>query len=345
MKTIMHITEVLSGGVLPVIAGICNGLSSDYSFIVVYGLRFDTPQNLDEIFDTNVKLIPMPMLKLKMSIKNDLLAVKELRKLVKSEKPDIIHIHSTKAGIDARIGLVGFKTKKYYTPHGFCFLRKDQNGIKHSVLVIMEKFLTIFCDGIVACGNNEYEEAKKLTSKAFLINNGIDTKFIDLAEMDVDEIEHDYTIYTVGRIGPQKNPKLFNKIAAAFPNYRFVWIGDGECRDQLTSPNIYISGLLQREEVIKKAKNYDCYLSTSLWEGLPIALMEAMYMGKKCVVSDVEGNNELIHDGTTGFIYKDYNDACSMIKNGQDYGDNAREYIKEQYTIDVMNSKYRELYG
>ncbi len=345
MKTIMHVTEVLSGGVLPVIAGICNGLCDKYRFVVVYGLRYDTPKNLDEIFDSRVKLIPLESLKLKMSVSGDITAIRELRRYIKKEKTDILHIHSTKAGISARAGLFGCKVTKYYTPHGFCFLRKDQNAIKHAVLKSMEFILAKMCDGIISCGKNEYEEAKRLTRNAILIENGLDTQFIDRILAGAIEKDHEYTIYTAGRIGPQKNPELFNEIALSMPEFRFVWIGDGEEREKLTSKNIEITGLLSREEVIKNAINYDCYLSTSLWEGLPIALMEAMYMGKKCVVSNIEGNNELISEGNTGTLYKIGEDVCELIKGAADYGKAARQCIIKNYSLEKMCEKYEKVYG
>ena len=344
MKTIMHVTEVLSGGVLPVIAGICNGLSDKYQFVVVYGLRFDTPTNLNEIFDSRIKLIPLSSLKLKMSITGDIIAISQLKEIVKHEKPDVIHIHSTKAGIDARIGLIGIRIRKYYTPHGFCFLRSDHKKVVQIVLFAMERFLAHFCDGIIACGRYEYEMAKKITSKAVLIENGLDMSFIDKVEGNIKENRHSYTIYTAGRIGPQKNPVLFNEIATKLPDYKFVWIGEGDDRKQLTSRNIEITGLLSRDEVIRRAKNYDCYLSTSLWEGLPIALMEAMYMGKKCVVSNVEGNNELVINGETGTLFSEVDEACEQISSNVCYGKMASKFIKENYSIKRMCRKYEKVY-
>lgn len=348
MKTILHVTEVLSGGVLPVISGICNGLCDEYRFVVIYGDRDDVPKNLNEIFDPRVKLIYIPSLKLKISLKDDLSAIKEIRRCVKDEKPDIIHIHSTKAGIDARVGLLGCKVTKYYTPHGFCFLRKDQNNIKRFILKTMEKTLAKMCDGIIACGKYEYEVAKKISTKAVLIENGLDTEFVDkaLAEEELkEEKEHKYTVYAAGRIGPQKNPKLFNEIASNLLDYKFVWIGEGEDKNLLTSTNIEVTGLLSRRDVIKRAKNYDCYLSTSLWEGLPIALMEAMYMGKKCVVSDVEGNNELIKDGETGYLYKNIEAAYSAISAEKTFGNSAKIVINDEYSLAVMCKQYKSIYG
>ena len=345
MKTILHVTEVLSGGVLPVISGICNGLCDKYRFVVIYGNRYDVPKNLDEIFDSRVKLIFLPSLKLKMSLRDDLKSIKEIRRYVKSENPDIIHIHSTKAGIDARVGLLGCKAIKYYTPHGFCFLRKDQNGIKHLILKTMEKTLAKLCDGIIACGKYEYEAARNISKKAILIDNGLDTAFVDQVDAEVEEKEHKYTVYTAGRIGPQKNPKLFNEIASDLPDYQFVWIGEGDDRNLLTSKNIEVTGLVSRSDVIKQAKNYDCYLSTSLWEGLPIALMEAMYMGKKCVVSDVEGNNELIVNGKTGTVFEKAEEACKLIADDNYYGKEAKQLIKDAYSLDKMCEKYERVYG
>ncbi|WP_029231739.1 glycosyltransferase [Butyrivibrio sp. VCB2006] len=345
MKTIIHVTEVLSGGVLPVVTGICNGLCDEYKFVVLYGIRPDTPHNLSDYFDPRVKLIPLPDLKLRMSLIGDFKAIREIKGIVKEEKPDIIHIHSTKAGIIARIGLMGCDALKYYTPHGFCFLRKDQSGYKRFILRTMERILAGLCDGIIACGKYEYEEAKKIISKAYLVENGLDTEFVDNAIENVNQSGHEYTIYTAGRIGPQKNPKLFNEIAEKLPNYKFVWIGDGDERTQLTSRNIEITGLLPRKEAIKRAVNYDCYLSTSLWEGLPIALMESMYMGKKCVVSDVEGNNELIHDGKTGTLYTEASDACLSIINNVSYGMEAKKLIETHYNLEEMCMKYKRVYG
>lgn len=347
MKTILHVTEVLSGGVLPVISGICNGLCDEYRFVVIYGDRDDVPKNLNEIFDPRVKLIYIPSLKLKISLKDDLSAIKEIRRCVKDEKPDIIHIHSTKAGIDARVGLLGCKVTKYYTPHGFCFLRKDQNNIKRFILKTMEKTLAKMCDGIIACGKYEYEVAKKISTKAVLIENGLDTEFVDkaLAEEELkEEKEHKYTVYTAGRIGSQKNPQLFNEIASNMLDYKFVWIGEGKDKNLLTSTNIEVTGLLSRRDVIKRAKSYDCYLSTSLWEGLPIALMEAMYMGKKCVVSDVEGNNELIKDGETGTVFDNVETACGLLSNADYYGKEAKTMIRDKYSSDKMCEKYEKVY-
>ena len=70
-----------------------------------------------------------------------------------------------------------------------------------------------------------------------------------------EKVEHSFTVYTLGRICYQKNPTLFNEIAESLPDVKFVWIGDGELRDQLTSENIEITGWADRSTAIRYAVN------------------------------------------------------------------------------------------
>lgn len=349
-RTLLHITEVSSGGVLPVIANISNGLIDKYNIVVAYGIRFDTPSNLKKYFDSRVKLIPVKSFTRNLSLKKDIDAMNELKAIVKDVQPDVIHMHSTKAGLVGRVGLFFFKGEKYYTPHGYCFLKKDDSILKRGMYYIAEKTLTCTKCVTIACGKREFELAKKLDKKAKIANNGIDIKHIDNILENGGEEAHRYTVYTAGRIGAQKNPSLFNEIAKSCPNINFVWIGDGENEDKsaLVSKNILVTGFVDKEQVICIAKNCDCYISCSLWEGLPMALLEAMYMGKPCIVSDVIGNNDLVIDGDTGRLAHSKEEFILYIQEAcykqEKYNNNAHELVKKEYTIDAMCSQYEKIY-
>ena len=107
--------------------------------------------------------------------------------------------------------------------------------------------------------------------------------YINMAELKeivdrTDKVEHPFTVYTLGRICYQKNPTMFNAIAELLPDVKFVWIGDGELRKELTSENIEITGWADRATAIKYAVNADVFLLPSRWEGLPISLLESMYI-------------------------------------------------------------------
>ena len=86
-------------------------------------------------------------------------------------------------------------------------------------------------------------------------------------------------------------------MARALPEVHFVWIGEGEQRALLDAPNIEITGWVSREQALRRAMEGNVFLLTSRWEGLPMSLLESMYLGKTCAVSDAAGNREVIRTG------------------------------------------------
>lgn len=349
MKTILQITEVTSGGVLPVLASVCNSLVNDYRVVVAYGVRADTPSDLKKYFDARVELVHIESFTRAISISSDVKAANEVIKLYKEIRPNIIHMHSTKAGYIGRIVFMLSKAKKFYTPHGYCFLKRDDSIYKRFIYQIVEWLLGQSNCTTVACGDGEWNIAKKIRRNAICINNGIVTSEIDQVLAEYSNSKHPFTVYTAGRIGPQKNPKQFNEIAQGCPEIKFVWIGDGEDKIYLTSPNIVITGFVKHEDVYRIASTCDCYISCSKWEGLPIALMEAMYMKKACIVSDVVGNNNLVVHKENGIIAnttEEFIDWILKMKTTDSFQlrKRANDLINSYYDAKCMCKKYKEIY-
>ena len=148
----------------------------------------------------------------------------------------------------------------------------------------------------------------------------------------------------------QKNPTLFNQIAEAMPEVNFLWIGDGEMRGELTSSNIEITGWADRKSALMKSMNADVFMLTSLWEGLPISLLEAMYIKKPCVVNNVIGNRDVIHNGENGFVCNEVKEFVEAIRESrgdtaQMYAEKAYQDVLEKYNTNVMAKKYTQIYG
>ena len=139
----------------------------------------------------------------------------------------------------------------FYTPHGYSFIttNKFRNFICKSIEIFLSKnnrnCLTI------ASSKSEYIETIKFNKNAVYVNNGISIKDLSTYKVDKNKL----SICTCGRIDHQKNPYLFNEIAKAFPDIEFIWIGDGQLRDVLTSKNIKITGYLKKDKVLKLVKN------------------------------------------------------------------------------------------
>ncbi|WP_123054657.1 glycosyltransferase [Clostridium sp. JN-1] len=361
MKKIVYVVEAFGSGVYSFLTELTSGLTNDYDIVIIYSLRKETPANFEKDFNPKIKFVKIDMCRGLNPYKN-IKSLFQLRKMLKFEDPDIIHLHSSKAGFLGRIAsyINGFDMNKViYNPHGFSFLQKDKSSLKKKFFYRLEKFAAKFGGCIVGCSQSEYKEALKLSSNCININNGIDTSKIDKLLNQVNlESPNEKTnksraiIGTVGRICRQKNPELFNKIAESFPNYNFVWIGDGELKDKLTSPNISIIGWIERKQVLKKLLSFDIYIMTSLWEGLPISLLEAMYLYKTVIVSNVIGNKDVVKNYENGFISNDLNEFLNyinMILNDDDLknklSDNANKTIDKYFNIKIMISKYKELYN
>lgn len=114
------------------------------------------------------------------------------------------------------------------------------------------------------------------------------------------------------------------------------------------SKNIEITGWADRTTAIKYAVNADVFLLLSRWEGLPISLLESMYMKKVCVVSNVIGNRDVIHNGENGFVCEKVEDFVKAIKECQDEDGKltarAHQDILKMYNTKVMAQMYSQKY-
>ncbi|MCF6515245.1 glycosyltransferase [Lactobacillus sp. S2-2] len=264
--------------------------------------------------------------------------------------PDIVHLNSSKAGALGRI-LKFMHSRKYknldfyYTPHGYAFLMLDEPKIKRNIYYFIEKILGILNTETIACGKGEFVYANKISHNSIFINNCVDINYLDTFKTN--KINTVDTFYTIGRIIPQKNPELFNKIALSNPNYKFVWIGDGPDRNKLNSNNIEITGWLSHKEVLEQIINYKYFILCSKWEGLPLSLLESMSLGKICFVSNVNGNKEVINND--GILFNDlneFNDNFNSLldETKKEFSNNAIKDIKDNYSIDQFIFNYKKVY-
>ncbi len=349
---IVHIMECFAGGTFNFLVDLTSELSNE-EHIVIYGTnRENTPKNFKDLFNKNVKFIEWKTAQREMKPLKDIKALWELYSILKKiDNIDVIHLHSSKAGFLGRIVsfLLGKSKKTIYTPHAISFLRLDVSSKKRKIFIWMEKFASFFGGKIVACSQSEKEviEEQGIKNVTF-INNGIKPLEIEKKVNTSDKI----TIISVGRLSIQKNPKLFNDIALEFidnPNIQFIWCGDGELKSELTSPNIKCTGWIERKKLENYLANADIYLATSLWEGLPLSVLEAMSIGLPVVLSNCIGNKDLVVNN--GFLYNNKIDCieninkllsekCLRIKQGKE----SKNLFFNNFLLKNMANNYLKVY-
>lgn len=354
-KKIVHLVEAFGGGVFTFLVELVNSTSDEYETVIAYSKRKQTPNNFQSYFNKNVKFVEVENFKRSIGLQ-DLKACREVKKIIDRENPDIVHMHSSKAGIIGRAVLSDKKYQLFFTPHCYAFFKQDDSKLKALYYKTIEKIFALYKSNCttIACSPSEYKEAVKITKNVININNGVNidnlNKIIKNNPNKVFDKEN-IKICAIGRVECQKNPKCFNEVAKKFPKNEFIWIGDGELEQELTSPNITVTGWKTREETLNILNKCDIFLLPSLWEGLPISLLEAMYLKKLCLVSNVVGNRDVIENGKNGFICSNTHDFERMINlvlegkiDVEKIQNNAHESVREKYNMNLMSNKYSNLY-
>lgn len=347
------ICEAFGGGVFAYVSQLCNDMCEDFDIYLAYAIRPQTPKNYRDVLDKRVHLIEVNNFG---HLKNPIMSIKlirELRLIEHDVKPDIIHLHSSIAG---GVGRLVYKTckdyKLVYTPHGYAhILMGKSNTMRCRVFKLMELLLGKRNCITLTCCESEDDEAKRLTYRTAYVETGVNLK--DL-QATIDPIEPEktgkFTVYTMGRICTQKQPDLFNHIAELVPEAHFVWIGTGELQKQLTAKNLEITGWKPRHEAIAMGKGADIYILCSLGEAIAMSLIENMYLGKLCLVSNTMGNKSVIVNGVNGYVCDNAEDYAACIRAcmnsfPRDLADRGKRDVFTRYNTEVMKRNYALFYN
>lgn len=301
-------------------------LNLDYEIFEVWVAYNDDA--IDDIFRQTIeqlsgKITPILINNLvrELNLKEDIKAYLKLSKLIKKVKPDIVHCHSSKAGVIGRLAAKRRGVKKiFYTPHAYSFLAPEFSGKKKFLFVQIEKFLSRFSTTQTFCVSiGEMQAALEVnldkTDKFQVIYNGLPEIDLPSKETIRAQLGLEKTVVVIGnnaRMSEQKNPMFFMEIAQKMirqnANWHFVWAGDGQLMPLFQSfikqngleENIHLLGERPDSETVVTA--YDIFLTTSQYEGLPYAPIEAMRAGVPILATNVVGNSELVIEGKNGYL-------------------------------------------
>jgi glycosyltransferase involved in cell wall biosynthesis len=306
---------------------------------------------------------------------NDFKAISRLKRSIKRIKPDIIHLHSAKAGTVGRVAakFSWTRAKVIYTPHGHVFSGYG-GSITNTIFTLIEKNLVKWSDAIVALTPDEIKEFELVGAgspqKFCVIPSGVEVeKFFPDTDSRTNARENlglnqdDLVVGFVGRLDPVKGPDLFletvNLIHQKMPEVKFVIAGEGELRGSLHKReeelelynNITWLGWREDTEAIYPA--FDLFALTSRNEGQGRVLVESMATGIPHVAMNSGGVAEVVKDGETGILVpaEDIEAASDTIIKlllnpalGKVMGKSGRKRAEENFSINVMISRLEQLY-
>jgi len=342
--------------------------SDNFEIVIVHGIE-DTNKEYFDSKGNSIKEYKVPILR-KISPINDLKSIYRSIKIVRKEKPDLIHAHSAKGGVIGRVVGIITGTKVFYTPHAFSYLSEIHKP-KRLLFILIEKFFSQGNNILLATSNSEQlraiNEVGYKSDKTIVFNNCINP-IINIENLSIPKTWPNEYICTVGRPSYQKNIDLMIGIIYEIKKEReihLIVMGVGFHADQLNlvkklisdlnlSKNVTLLNWTSRGDVLNIISNSKLYISTSRYEGLPYSVIEALALSKPCVVSDCDGNTDLIIEGFNGYVIKNYNiknyknKILELLKNkdlSTSMSNNAHYSFLDKYNIEKNIINLENIYS
>lgn len=319
-----------------------------------------------------IKIRQSPFLGRPINPIKDFIAFLELYAFILRNKIDIVHTHSSKAGILGRVAAGLAKVKVIvHTVHGWSFNDCQPFYIRR-FFIRLERICAKFTDKIIVVSDCDKQRGLKnrigREDKYEIVFYGINEQDFDLKD---DSLKHELgikdneiTVTMVSCLKPQKSPVDFVRLAylvqQKLSNVKFILVGDGVLRPKIEG---LIDKLNLKKQVIllgwrrdigRILSITDIFVLTSLWEGFPVSVLEAASAGIPVVATDTGGIKEVIEDGRTGYLVSRRNinamgarlgfllrDRDARINMGQ----MTKARLDGEFKIENMVNKHVQLYA
>ena len=334
MTKILHIiTRLDMGGSAQNTLLTCHKLARKYEMVLVHGLsqesnmtdseREAVEEQIESARVKGVGIVAVPSLVRRISPASDILALYDLVRIIQKEKPDIVHTHTSKAGI---IGRLAAKITKVpyivHTPHGHVFYGHF-GPLLSRIFIWIEKLFSFFTDRMITLTEGEKKDYIERSlcppEKLFKIHSGVDIEKFKRVPVSAVEKKRSLGLaqngLVVGFIGwllPIKGPmhllKAMEDVWQDYEDIVLVFIGKGDLDVDLrtaalkASTNGRVNFLGWRNDIDEIMPIFDIFVLPSLNEGMGRVLVEAMAAGKPVVASNVGGIPDLVQNDINGLL-------------------------------------------
>lgn len=294
-----------------------------------------------------------------------------VKKFIKSHNIDIVHAHGTRANSNVLWASRSLGLPVAYTVHGWSF-HQDQSFLVRTLRTLGEKYLTRKSTVNISVSASNQQSGKEVipSFESIVINNGIDQKkfnrdnhFADIRK-ELGLSAETILVLFIARFTSHKQPlrliEAFEKAQKELPGMHLLLVGEGDQRPE--AEKMVSEMKLQdrislwpfRLDVPDILAAADIFVLPSLWEGLPIGLLEAMSMGKAVLATRVDGTKEVVQNGRNGILVETtdlVNDLSSALVQlagdaslRKELGQHAMETVNERFNAAVMTRSIEEVY-
>ena len=318
-----------------------------------------------------LKALKIPVYIIPTTTPFDIRVWKKVKQLIVDERIDLIHAHGTRAASNVFRAAKQLGKPLVYTIHGWSF-HIDQPFLIKSIRVAGEKLLVSRADLNISVSVSNQKTGQDTISafNSVVINNGIDQEKFNASAQYADirselNIPADAVLSLfLARFTGHKQPlvllKAFEKALERNPDLYLLMVGDGDQKqqalDMVAKAGIGNRVIFQnfRQDVPAVLAAADIFILPSLWEGLPIGLLEAMSMGKAIIASNVDGTTDIIEHEKNGYLIElaDMDDALAaaiiaMAENEEmrkALGEKAKETVRYNFNAADMTRKIETAY-
>jgi len=370
---VLEITEAAAGGVLRHLLQIAEHIDKDaFDLTAAVSLTrmADPERDLGRLRSLGIRVEIVPMARPPAPV-SDFIALRRLVRLMRRDRYDVVHAHSSKAGFLGRVAArragIG---RVFYTPHAFAL---QCGGVRGRLYEMLERIGASFGGTILAVSESE----RRLAVACGIARAGRVQTLVNAVEASPPPTPDErararaelglsadaVVVGTVGRAARQKGwthlVRAAKRTCCERDDVRFLLIGSGRDAGRVgalarrlgVADKIILAG--DRDDAAQLCAGIDVYVQPSLWEGLPYALLDAMARALPVVATHVPGNNDVVEDGVTGLLVPPRDPAAmaaavlSLLgdpETGRRLGASARDLVLREHNVADFIRRIEEFY-
>lgn len=303
---VLHVAEAFGGGLMEMVRFLTDGTAEEgHDAAIAFGRREETPLDVPALLDPRVATFELAWDR--GDLRTHRMVAGELRRIVAAWEPDVVHLHSSFAGVVGTAALRG-RVPLIYTPHAFASSATGRSRAGRRAYRAIERAVVRRATVVGAVSHCEAGEARELGAGAVVVvPNGIpelDSPRADLAGTPAKA--RPPLAVGVGRLIGQRRPHACARILGAVADAGSVaWLGGGGdggawsdgARAALESRGVPVSGWLEREELKRRLGQATAYLHWTTWDGMSLSILEAMALDVVVVASRTGPSTEVLPPG------------------------------------------------